>query len=99
VELVAFRQRRFERQEGTVKITEQTTGRNRKMTVITADLMLLTMEAERWEPTWPSDGPEMTIRVYRAEPGNGTPSILIAQFPDIRAVYFSDDVELVKPEE
>jgi hypothetical protein len=77
---------------------KQTTGRNRKVTVITCDLMMFTMEAERWEPVI-SDGRPPRIMVYKAEPGNGTPSVLIADFPDIRAVYFSDDVELVRPEE
>lgn len=81
-----------------MKTAEQSTGRNRPLTVITADLMMLTMEAERWEPVI-TDGQPPRIMVYKAEPGNGTPSTLIAEFPDVRAVYFSDAVELVKPEE
>jgi hypothetical protein len=77
---------------------EQTTGRNRPLTVITSDLIMFTMEAERWESSW--GGTEvMTVKVYKAEPGNGTPSIMIAEFPDVNAVYFSGDVTLVKADE
>lgn len=78
--------------------TAQATGKNRKLTVVTSDLMLFTMEAERWEPVNIDGQPPRRIRVYKAEPGHGTPSTLIAEFPDISAVYFSDDVELVKPD-
>jgi hypothetical protein len=82
----------------------QTTGRNRPLTVVTSALMIFTMEAERWEPSRPVNHdtgiPKKTsVKVYKAEPGNGTPSNLVAEFHDVHAVYFSDDVELVKPEE
>ena len=84
-----------------MRTADQGTGRNRKMIVITADLMMLTMEAERWEPSrYSASGQVKTsIQVYKAEPGNGTPSILIGEFPDVSAVYFYDDVELNKPDE
>ena len=78
----------------------QATGKNRKMTVITSDLMMFTMEAEQWVYITSAEGSDHTwMRVYKAEPGKGTPSILIAEFPDIRAAYFDSDVQIVKPDD
>lgn len=79
----------------------QDSGKNRKLTVITSDLMLLTMEAEYWQViNSDATGIEnIWVRVYKAEPGRGTPSLKIAEFADVAAIYFSDDVTLVKPDD
>jgi hypothetical protein len=74
----------------------QATGRNRTMIVITADLMMFKMEAERWEDTpMVSSADTKSIKVYKAEPGRETPSKLIAEFTEVRAVYFDAEAELM----
>jgi len=77
----------------------ETTGKNRPLTVVTSNLMLFTVEAEHWEPVRnvASGQVQTSVKVYRAEPGSGKPSVLVAEFPDVSAVYFSDAVTLVKP--
>lgn len=63
--------------------------KDRKLTVITTDLLMFTMEAEYWEDTPMVSSSEVkNIKVYQEG------KLLIAEFTDVRAVYFTDNVEL-----
>jgi hypothetical protein len=54
-------------------------------------------DGDHWE-TVPADG-GLRYLIYGAEPGNGTPAKLVAEFTDLHAVWFEDKVTLVKPED
>jgi hypothetical protein len=36
------------------------------------------------------------VTLKREEPGRGTPAVAVAEFPEVHAVFYEDDVELVE---
>jgi hypothetical protein len=75
---------------------------NKTLTVITSALLHFEVEACGWEPASirsDTGGVQVTVKVYRAEPGRGTPPLLVAEFADVHAVYCKDGVTLVTPDE
>lgn len=78
-------------------------GENRTLTVITSELLTFRMSAVTWEPVPPSAStgggtPARGVIVYRAEPGNETPNVIVAQFTDVHAIYWDDEARLVTDE-
>ena len=71
---------------------------NRALVVFTEALLQFRMEASHWVPSYSSDTKTLTARIYRKVPDSAQGE-LIAEFPDVHAVYFEGDVTLVKPDE
>jgi len=78
----------------------------RTLVVFTSSMLMFRMTASRWErtSTAPGGSAGMAIRVWRPREGPADPlseqlTVPVAEFSDVHAVYFEDEVTLVRPGE
>jgi hypothetical protein len=63
--------------------------------VVTGELLPYEVEGTRWITTKDDDTGDTHVSVFGLVPGGGPQGELVAEFPDVHAVFFKDKGQLV----